>query len=73
MPLFKKYVEIVYDGKPIFVANIIEGDTRQYLDARKIANANLTKLVNDYDTKIKELTGKVESLAKEVKILKGEE
>ena len=73
MALPKKYIEVQFEGKPIFVSAITEGDSKTYLATRKEAKENLESLLKKHYDEIQRLCGEIDNLKKEIKILKGED
>ena len=67
------YVEITYDGKPIFISGIKKCDSKTFLDKKVEADENLKLLLLHYQVQIDKLNKKVDELSAELKAIKGEE
>ena len=67
----KKYVEIIYNGKKIFVGDIVEGDSTDYLNACLESSNNLKELIKGYKEEIAGLNARVKKLEDEIKAIKG--
>jgi chaperonin cofactor prefoldin len=73
MPNLKKYVEIKYDDKVIFVAAIKEGESTVFLTEKENAIKNLENFLIANDNRFKGLEKQIADLEKEIKHLKGED
>ena len=69
----RKAVVIRYDGKPIYVAQVLEFSSDDLLKATKEAQQNLLELEGNRAHIINLLIDKVEKLEKEIAHLKGED
>ena len=69
--VIKKYVVINYDGKIIFVGDIVEGDSTDYLNSCLEAQKNLQELIDGKNEEIRKLEQKVKVLQDEMKVIKG--
>lgn len=69
----KRYVVIEYEGKPIFVSKVIEGDSTTYINVTNEAMANLKTLLDEQKAETNRLEKKIKVLQDEVKVLKGED
>ena len=73
MALKKQYIEIEYNGKVVFVATVKEGESTDYLNAKKQATKNLAEIIRNHTELLSQFQTKINDLEKEIKHLKGED
>lgn len=69
----KQCVVIRFSGKTIYVAQVVDLDSKDLFALTKEANDNLKKIIDEDIATRSLLIKKIENLEKEIKVLKGEE
>lgn len=69
----KRTVIIYHKKKPLYVCEIKELESIDFLAIKKESETNLSGLITFYQNKEKALIERIEKLEKDVKVLKGEE
>ena len=73
MPNLKKYIQISVRGKPLVVTAVVEGTSKDYIEAKHEAEKNLQNLIDGYNTTIANLEERLYKAERDIKLLKGEE
>lgn len=71
--MLKKYAEVLYEGKPIYVLEIKECTPLEFIEKNKKALRNLQDLKIRFQTEKQELKKEINNLKEEIKHLKGED
>ena len=69
----KQCVVIRFSGKTIYVAQVVDLESKDIFELTQVANDNLNQIINKESSTKTALLERIKNLEKEIKILKGEE